>query len=240
MTLGSVKARNISLDACYGSGHASDWPSTVYLHLFQGDPTLGAPEISGGNYGPVSIANDSTHWPNASAGQKVNGRVATLPTSNGPWSAVANYFWLTDAATQVLPPAAPAVTNVGAAGVTNAQYVVTALNASGETTASGIGVTTTGNAVLNGTNFNHLAWSAVTGATGYNIYKLVGGVFVFLGTTASTTFNDQGASTTTQTPPVSNTTMTLLDGGPLSVPIRVLGAGAVISFPPSTIVIGAQ
>jgi hypothetical protein len=240
MTLGSIKAKNISLDACYGSGHASSWPATTYLHLFQGDPTLGAPEISGGNYGPVSITNDSTHWPNASGGQQVNGVTETLPTSTGPWSAPATYFWLTDAAAQLVPPAAPAVSNVGAAGVTNAQYVVTVLNAMGETTASGIGVTTTGNAVLNGTNYNHITWSAVAGATGYNVYKLVGGSFVFLATTASTSYNDQGASTTTQTPPVSNTTMTLLDGGPLSVPIRVLAAGAVISFGPSSIVIGAQ
>lgn len=240
MTLGSVKARDISLDACYGSGHASDWPSTVYLHLFQGDPTLGAPEISLGGYAPVAIPNDTSHWPNAAGGQKVNGQPETLPTSTGPWSAPANYFWLTDAATQLLPPAAPAVSNVGASGITNAQYVVTVLNSEGESTASGIGVTTTGNAVLNGTNYNHLSWSAVAGATGYNIYKLVGGVFVFLATTASTTYNDQGASTTAQTPPVANTTMTLLDGGPLSVPIRVLAAGAVVSFGPSTIVIGAQ
>jgi hypothetical protein len=37
---------------------------------------------------------------------------------------------------------------------------------------------------------------------------------------------------------VSNTTMTLLDGGPLSTPIRVLAAGAVVTFMPSSIVIG--
>lgn len=238
MTLGSVKGKNISLDACYGSGHASDWPSTVYLHLFAGDPTIGAPEVSGGGYAPVTITNDSTHWPNAMGGLKVNGISETLPTSTGPWSAPATYFWLTDSATQLLPPMSPVVTNVGAAGVTNAQYVVTVLNSEGETTPSGIGVTVTGNAVLNGSNYNHIVWSAVSGASSYNVYKLVGGVFVFLHNTSSTSYNDQGAATTTQTPPVSNTTMTLLDGGPLSTPIRVLAAGAVVTFMPSSIVIG--
>jgi hypothetical protein len=238
MSLGSVRARDMCLDANYGSQHASNWPSTVYLHMFQGDPTLGAPEISGGGYAPISVPNDSSHWPNATSGLKVNGQAEAFPTSTGAWSAPATYFWITDAAAQLLPPAAPTVTNVGTAGVTNAQYVVTVLNALGESTPSGIGVTTTGNATLGVSNYNHLTWSAVAGATGYNIYKLVGGAFVFLATTTLTSYNDEGAATGSQTAPVANTTMTLLDGGPLSVPIRVLGAGAIVEFPPSSIVIG--
>ncbi len=48
MSLGSVKAQNISLDACYGSNHSSEWPSTIYLHLFVSDPTQGGTVIPPG------------------------------------------------------------------------------------------------------------------------------------------------------------------------------------------------
>jgi len=238
MTLGSVKAQNMSLDANYGDNKASNWPDQVYLHLFAADPTLGGAEINGGGYAPVEIDNDSVHWPDASGGLKTNGVAEDLPTSTGPWSASANYFWLTDSATQLLPPGSPSVVNVGTPGSTNAQYVITVLNSEGESTPSGIGVTTTGAAVLNGSNYNTVSWSAVSGVSGYNIYKLVGGVFQFLATTSGTSYNDMGAATTSQTPPISNTTMTLLDGVPLSVPIRVLSAGYFVSFPPQSIVIG--
>lgn len=238
MTLGSVKAQNMALDATYGDGHAASWPDEVWLHLFANDPTAGGMEIFGGGYVPIEVANNSAHWPDAMGGLKTNGITENFPISTGAWSAPANFFWLSDSEFQLLPPMSPSVANVGTAGVTNAQYVVTTLNAMGESTPSGIGVTTTGNANLTGSDYNVVEWTAVTGATGYNIYKLVAGTFVFLGTTASTDYHDTGGSTTTQTPPVSNTTMTLLDGGPLSVPIRVLGPGYLVVFPPSSIVIG--
>jgi hypothetical protein len=239
MSLGSVKAQNISLDACYGSGHASNWPNTLYIHLFAGDPTLGAMEINGGGYVPITMGNDGTHWAAAMAGLKTNAILEQFPPSTGAWSAPATFVWLTDQLSALPAPMAPVIVTVGTAGTTNNQYVVTALNAQGETTASGIGVITTANAVLNGSNYNALSWASVTGATSYNVYKLVGSVFDFLANTGATSYNDQGASTTSQTPPVSNTTMSLLDGGPLSNPVRVLGAGVVVSFLPNSIVIGA-
>ena len=109
----------------------------------------------------------------------------------------------------------------------------------GESTPSGIGVTTTGNNVLSGSNYNAINWMPIGGATDYNVYKLVGGGFQLLATTGGTTYDDTGGSTSAVTPPVSNTTMTLFDGGPLSVPIRVLDVGYVVSFPASSIVIAA-
>ena len=224
MTLGSVKAQNMSLDANYGDNHAPDWPDTVYLHLFVADPTAGGAEITGGGYAPVAIFNDSVHWPDAMGGLKTNGVAEDLVPSTGPWNAAANFWWLSDSPTQLLPPGSPSVANVGAPGTTNAQYVVTVLNSEGESTPSGIGVTTTGAAVLNGSNYNVVSWSGVPGGTGYNVYKLVGGVFQFLGTTVSTSLDDMGEATTSQAPPLSNTTMTLLDGGPLANPVRVLSA----------------
>lgn len=208
------------------------------MHLFSTDPTSGGMEIGGGGYLPFEIDNNSAHWPDAMGGLKTNGIAENFAISTGPWSAPANFFWLSDSEFQLLPPMSPSVANVGTVGVTNAQYVVTVLNAKGESTPSGIGVTTTGNANLTGSNYNAVSWDAVTGATGYNIYKLVAGTFVFLGTTASTSFHDTGQATASQVPPVSNTTMTLLDGGPLATPIRVLDAGYIVSFPPQSIVIG--
>jgi hypothetical protein len=238
MTLGSVQAANLALDANYGDNHAPNWPDEVWLHLFATDPTLGGMEITGGGYDPIAITNDSAHWPDATGGFKVNGEIEDTMVSTGPWNSSATFWWLSDSPTQLLAPGSPSVANVGTPGSTNDQYVVTTLNAKGETTPSGIGVTTTASATLDGTNYNTLTWTAVIGATGYNIYKLIGAVFQFLGTTSGTTFNDQGASTTSQAPPLSNTTMTLLDGGPLGTPIRVLGAGVIVSFPAQTLVIG--
>ena len=239
MTLGGVVAKNLALDSNYGSGHATNWPSTVYLHMFAADPTAGGAEITGGGYTPLTIPNDSTHWPNSIGGYKMNGIVEAFPLSTGAWSALATYWWLSNAATQLLAPSSPSVTTHGTAGTTNYQYVVTVLNASGESTPSGIGVTTVGNAILSGTNYNIVHWSAVSGATGYNLYKLVAGSFVLLGSNVSgTTYDDEGGAVGTQTPPISNTTMTLLDGGPLVAPVRVLGAGYGVSFQAKSIVIG--
>lgn len=67
-------------------------------------------------------------------------------------------------------PAAPTVTNVGAAGAAAYSYRVTALSGSGETTPGTAGTTATGNATLDGTNYNRVTWAAVTGATGYKVY----------------------------------------------------------------------
>jgi hypothetical protein len=226
------------LDACYGDNHASNWPATIWLHIFQGDPTLGALELTGGGYAAVSASNDSASYPDAAGGSKSTGVDFDFATSTGPWSAPGTYWYFTDSATSLLPPAAPTVTNVGTAGTTNWQYVVTVVNSAGETTPSGIGVTVTGNAVLTGGNYNHIAWSAVGGAASYNVYRLVAGVFDLIGNTSGTSFNDTGGSATTPAP-MSNTTMTLLDGGPLRLPILVLSAGYGVTFPAGSITIAA-
>lgn len=96
MSLGSVTAKDASLDACYGDNASSVWPSTVYLRLYNTNPTLGGTELSGGGYAAVAVTNNSDNWPDASAGQKMNGETFSFPTSTGAWSAAATYFWLTD------------------------------------------------------------------------------------------------------------------------------------------------
>lgn len=72
------------------------------------------------------------------------------------------------------PLAAPSgltVTPTGATGSTLYAYVVTALNAYGESLSSAVVQITNGNATLSGTNYNALSWTAASGATGYNVYR---------------------------------------------------------------------
>jgi hypothetical protein len=120
--LGSTTAQNEDLDACYGSGHASNWPATVTLRLYSANPMSGGVEIpSTGGYAAVSITNNTTNFPAASGGQKSNGTAFTFPTSTAAWGAVATYWWFTDGSGNLLdggPLSAPIV--VAASG-----YVLT-------------------------------------------------------------------------------------------------------------------
>src|SRR5215207_573749 len=72
-------------------------------------------------------------------------------------------------------PTGVAVAPQGAAGAVTYGYRVTALGGGGETTGATEGTTATGNATLSVTNFNRVTWSAVTGASGYAIYRTTGG-----------------------------------------------------------------
>jgi hypothetical protein len=81
-------------------------------------------------------------------------------------------------------------------------YEVTATNADGETTpSSSVNASVTGP-----TGSVSLLWSAVTGATGYNVYGNEGsGSVGLIGSAATTSFVDTG-STPGASPPTSNTT----------------------------------
>jgi|HubBroStandDraft_6_1064221.scaffolds.fasta_scaffold01031_8 hypothetical protein len=82
-------------------------------------------------------------------------------------------------------------------------YVITALTAAGETTKSNEQSITTSGA----TSSNTLTWAAVSGATGYRLYRgtATGAENVHYAVGAVTTFTDTGAAGTAGTPPVSNT-----------------------------------
>ena len=75
----------------------------------------------------------------------------------------------------IATPAVPTVTPQGTTGATTYSYTVTAISEYGETVASPVGSTATGNATLTGANFNRLTWTMVVGALGYRIYRTVGG-----------------------------------------------------------------
>lgn len=65
----------------------------------------------------------------------------------------------------------PSVAVHGTAGTTPYGYVATAVNAFGETDASVLCFTDTGNAVLDSTNYNIVSWPTVANAASYNVYR---------------------------------------------------------------------
>lgn len=72
-------------------------------------------------------------------------------------------------------PGTPTVAPQGTAGTTSYSYKIVATGTLMSTAAGAAGSTVTGNATLNGTNFNRVTWAAVTNATGYKVYRTVGG-----------------------------------------------------------------
>lgn len=91
---------------------------------------------------------------------------------------------------------APVITNVGAAGATTYKYVVVATLDTGETLVSAEATTATGNAALDGTNYNQIGWAAVSGALQYRLYRTAGGTLGLIAQIQSgtTSYKDQGGA----------------------------------------------
>src|SRR3990167_5275670 len=78
--------------------------------------------------------------------------------------------------TAIANVAAPTITPQGTTGATTYGYKIVATNGGGVTIASTEGTTATGNATLDGTNFNRIDWVAPTVTpTGYKVYRTTGG-----------------------------------------------------------------
>lgn len=108
-------------------------------------------------------------------------------------------------------PTGLGITPTGTTGSTTYSYRVSAFNSTGETLACASVTTATGNATLSATNYNALAWSAVTGATGYNIWGryATGLGETYLGTVYGVlVYNDKGQDDPSLSllPPEGNTT----------------------------------
>ena len=107
-------------------------------------------------------------------------------------------------------PATPTVTNQGNPGATSYGYKIVGLLGDGTThsTASAEGTTATGNAALDGTNFNRVTWTAAANAASYIVYRTTGGASppVKLTTTTGLTYDDIGSAGTSETPASTNTT----------------------------------
>jgi hypothetical protein len=120
-------------------------------------------------------------------------------------------------AAQLSRPGTPSVANAGTPGSTSYAYRVTWVNALGETVGSAATTTATGNATLNGTNYNTVTRpTAPGGATGWNVYTGGRGQEALCNASpvpvATTTYNDQGtyASGTWTVMPRWNTTADVL------------------------------
>jgi hypothetical protein len=107
-------------------------------------------------------------------------------------------------------PGSITITHGGTPAGVTWSYQLVAVDATGTTQAGATSTTATGAATLNGTNYNILAWVAITGATGYWIYRTAVGTsptttgrIAVLG--AVTTYNDQGAAGDGTTAPTTNT-----------------------------------
>lgn len=110
----------------------------------------------------------------------------------------------------LLTPGSITVTTAGTAGAVTWTYKLVAINATGTTEAGAASSIATGNATIDGTNYNILTWTAVTNATGYWIYRTAVGTsptttgrIAVLG--AVTTYNDQGGAGDSTTAATTNT-----------------------------------
>ena len=111
--------------------------------------------------------------------------------------------------TALATPGAPTVTPQGTSGATTYTYRVVATVGGRTTDAGATGSTATGNATLSGSNFNRITWSDITGATGYDIYRTVGGATQGkIGATARgvLTLDDTGLAGDAATAPTTNGT----------------------------------
>lgn len=133
----------------------------------------------------------------------VKGSYGTLRSININTSGTASIATVYDS--KVIPPVQAAATTSSTGGTLAAAtyyYVVTTVSAAGESFRSNeVSVATAGT-----TSSNTINWSAVSGATGYKIYRgtAAGVEDVFYSVGIVTTFLDTGAANTAGTPPSGN------------------------------------
>ena len=84
-------------------------------------------------------------------------------------------------------------------------YVVTAVAADGVSVSAASSSTTISNNIYVTGSYNTISWSAVTGASRYNVYKRLGGIFGYIGNTTSTSLIDDNITPDLGlTPPIYN------------------------------------
>lgn len=122
---------------------------------------------------------------------------------------------------KVADPAAPGGQTVGTPGSTSYTYYVVYIDRSGnKTLASPAFTITTGNATLDGTNYNQIFFTPPAGCVAIDLLKTNTSTSLLLnqpttpGTTAN--FNDQGGATAAYTPPTRNATGDLIVEGTMS------------------------
>ena len=137
--------------------------------------------------------------------------------------------------TALATPGSITVTPTGTTGATTYTYKLVALSGAGVTPAGAASSTTTGNATLSATNYNALSWTQVAGATGYRIYRTVGGATTGLIATiaagATVSVDDTGLAGGGETAPTADTTgQFLFVDGLASAPGLALGSAPTTGF----------
>jgi hypothetical protein len=91
------------------------------------------------------------------------------------------------------PPTSGLTYSRGASGSTTYQYKITAINDETKEESLPSSIITIGSASIATKSIPHtIYWSQVTGASDYNIYSSVSGVYGFLGTASGSSFKDTG------------------------------------------------
>lgn len=134
--------------------------------------------------------------------------------------------------TALTTPTGLALSTAGTAGTTTYSYRVSAFNATGETLACTNVTIATGNAILDATNYVKLSWTAVSGATGYNVWgnKTTGLGETYLATVyaaGADAYKDQGQDypSTSILPPEANTTAGIICSMAVFAQSRIFAAG---------------
>ena len=113
-----------------------------------------------------------------------------------------------DTTVPVGTPSAPTVAQKagGTPGTTHYGYKIVALNAAGHSAASSEGTDTLGAATLSSTDAEEISWTAVTGATSYDVYRTTGGATQGkIGNSTTTSFEDTGLTADASTAPTVRT-----------------------------------
>lgn len=139
-------------------------------------------------------------------------------------------------------PAGLTATPTGS-GSTVYGYRVSALNAAGETLASAEVTCTNAAVLVPSTTYNTVAWSAVSGATGYNLYgRTPGGELRILTNFGFLSYQDDGSVVPSGALPTSNTAqvVTTTASSPIELWVRLDGLTAVLASPDNYLVSPGQ
>lgn len=200
----------------------------ISLHTGAGASTTGANEATGGSY----ARQLSSPWVPSGVGDN-SGPQVNIPCAAGTYVEAGIFTTLTG--TSLSAPTSLAATGSGTGGTLAANtyyYKVTAYNHAGET----IGSTEDSETVSGSTSKIDLSWTAVTGATGYKVYRGTSsnGQSVRVATVTTNSYSDTGSAGTAATVPESNTASTFIGSAAFTGgSVTVSGSGASINVSPT-------
>jgi hypothetical protein len=120
-------------------------------------------------------------------------------------------------AAPIAAPTAPTATPTGAGALAYSYVVTTIMTDNISESAQSTAATCTNNIFTTG-QFNTISWGAVTGAALYNVYKQTGGLYGYIGQTATLSLKDDNiAPDLSKTPPIYDAVFNSANDYPSSV-----------------------